>query len=640
MVDPRSSTSTGVSPFLAVATVAAMVVIAWSAARLSSTGDLDADGLGQLGAPDPEVSVLEEHLDWSLALINGGPISPDEFEQRFSPWFRSQITYRAFEAQTNTITSTAPYQLYGFQADDEAGQAEALLASDDGQTYQLSLVLDPDTDQLAGLLISEIEGVDTGAFSGWQFAVHAGAAVALLGAARLLERLGLGRSLHRAVPTMLAVAAVLWAVQLLEVSGSPIVFTLALLAGPLAAAILAASLTLAITTTSDSSKGPTTAWFRHQPVAVALAAIVVAGAGAVAAVTTLDTAAVGRPDNLLAIAPDRQRAEAAVALGGWLTLAAAVVVGAIVIVSQVNTGRAGRSLAPVAVGVIAGAGLWAVPAALVTTSTDGYDLSQSPLLSIGAIVAAVGLAGSAYWHRYDEGERADELAAENRQLHGELALQLAEVEASRARIVEAAEEARRSVERDLHDGAQQRLVALLLAIKVGRQRFGSLDPELDRFLASTADDLGTAVGELRELARGLRPAVLEHGVAAAAEALAEVSPVPTTVTADRDLRCSSTIEQTAYYVISESLTNAAKHADADHVEVVISPTTADPAGNGDGIECVIRDDGRGGATIDHGGGLQNIADRVRAAGGTWSLSSPTGGPTVVTATLPCRAEVA
>jgi signal transduction histidine kinase len=208
------------------------------------------------------------------------------------------------------------------------------------------------------------------------------------------------------------------------------------------------------------------------------------------------------------------------------------------------------------------------------------------------------------------------------------AARTAELRASRARIVAAADAARRKIERDLHDGAQQRLVALALDVQVARARLDADPQSTGPFLERLAADLGEASAELRELARGIHPAVLtERGLAPAVEALAGRAPVPVEVVGGPVERLSPTVEVTAYFTVSEALTNVAKYARASHVTVRL--------GREDGALVVeVRDDGVGGARAGVGSGLSGLADRVGACDGTLSIDSPPGQGTVVRAVLP------
>jgi signal transduction histidine kinase len=213
-----------------------------------------------------------------------------------------------------------------------------------------------------------------------------------------------------------------------------------------------------------------------------------------------------------------------------------------------------------------------------------------------------------------------------------LALQSAEaydqLSASRTRIVEAGIGERRRLERNLHDGAQQRLVALSLRLKLAQRALPD-DPEgAATLLAGADDELNLALEELRELARGLHPAILtDRGLRAAFESLAGRAPFPVEVTGVPAQRLDEALEAALYYVVAECLTNAAKHADASVVRVEMSTTA--------GVAAVeVRDDGRGGADLSEGSGLRGLADRVEALGGRLEVRSPAGGGTVVRAELP------
>jgi signal transduction histidine kinase len=224
------------------------------------------------------------------------------------------------------------------------------------------------------------------------------------------------------------------------------------------------------------------------------------------------------------------------------------------------------------------------------------------------------------------------LAVENDRLTAEVEAQLAEVRASRARIVAAGDAERRRVERDLHDGAQQRLVSLTLALRLARTRLGDdADPAVRLSLEQASDEAKAALAELRELARGIHPQILtEAGLHAAIESLAGRSPATVTVDIDPAARFDSPVEAIAYFVVSESLANIAKHADASAVEV--------RAGWQEGVLTVeITDDGRGGADLVRGTGLRGLLDRVSAVDGTLEVVSPGGGGTRIVARIPSAA---
>ncbi len=208
------------------------------------------------------------------------------------------------------------------------------------------------------------------------------------------------------------------------------------------------------------------------------------------------------------------------------------------------------------------------------------------------------------------------------------AARTAELRASRARIVAAADAARRKIERDLHDGAQQRLVSLALEVQVARGRL-ERDPEAAApFLDRLGSELSDASAELRELARGIHPAVLtERGLLPAIKALAGRAPVPVEIRGEPIERLSPTLEITAYFTVSEALTNVAKYARATHADVRVAQE--------DGALVIeVRDDGVGGARAGIGSGLSGLADRVGACDGTLSITSPPGEGTLVRALLP------
>jgi signal transduction histidine kinase len=225
---------------------------------------------------------------------------------------------------------------------------------------------------------------------------------------------------------------------------------------------------------------------------------------------------------------------------------------------------------------------------------------------------------------------AARMALENERLRAEIRAQLEEVRASRQRIVEAGDAERRRVERNLHDGAQQRLLTLSLSLRLTLERLGpNADPALKGELDQAAAEASTAVEELRELGRGIHPAVLTgSGLAAALDALAERSTVPVTVEAGSNGRLPEPVEATAYFVVSEALANCQRHANATAVRVATHRS-------GDTLVVTVRDDGVGGADAAAGSGLTGLQDRVAAVGGRLTVTSPPGGGTTVSAEIPC-----
>lgn len=224
------------------------------------------------------------------------------------------------------------------------------------------------------------------------------------------------------------------------------------------------------------------------------------------------------------------------------------------------------------------------------------------------------------------------LALENEQLQAEVRNQLLELRESTGRIVDAGQQARRHLERDLHDGAQQRLLALSLTLGRARARaHTAADAELSAFLEGAAADLQCAIDELRNLARGIYPVLLtQEGLSSALRALADRAPLPVEVSVVGG-RFPETVEATAYFLVSEALTNAARHAVASGASVDVS--VADTV-----LTVQVSDDGLGGldeCLLTDGSGLVGMRDRVIAVGGSLSIASPTGGGTTILARLPC-----
>jgi signal transduction histidine kinase len=223
--------------------------------------------------------------------------------------------------------------------------------------------------------------------------------------------------------------------------------------------------------------------------------------------------------------------------------------------------------------------------------------------------------------------RCDAVAAENARLRRDLRERSNELRSARARGIQAADAERRRLERNLHDGAQQRLVALALELRMLAGRLAP-DSEAERLLDTAREHLQASLDELRELAHGLHPAVLSsHGLAVALESLAARAPFEVELTVELDERPDQAAEVAAYYVIAEALTNGAKYACASKATVTI-------AGAPGALLVVVADDGVGGADPSVGSGLSGLAERVEALGGRLSVTSPSGEGTTVAATIP------
>jgi signal transduction histidine kinase len=234
----------------------------------------------------------------------------------------------------------------------------------------------------------------------------------------------------------------------------------------------------------------------------------------------------------------------------------------------------------------------------------------------------------------DEDELLDAVAAaagialENGRLRAELRARLQELEGSRVRVIEAGRKERQRLERNLHDGAQQRLVALSLELSLLGEG-SAADPELKQRLARAKTEVAASLEELRDVARGIYPAVLSgHGLAVALESLVARAPVHVQLDVDIAERLPEPVEVAAYYVVSEAMTNIGKHARATSARVNLRR-------NGAGVVLDVSDDGVSGADPASGSGLRGLADRVEALGGQLQISSPAAGGTIVHAEIPC-----
>jgi signal transduction histidine kinase len=221
------------------------------------------------------------------------------------------------------------------------------------------------------------------------------------------------------------------------------------------------------------------------------------------------------------------------------------------------------------------------------------------------------------------------LTLENARLQAELRARLAELQASRARLVEATDTERRRIERDLHDGTQQRLVSIAMALGLAESKLAADRAAVQPVLREARDALGVALAELRELTQGIRPAILvERGLAAALDDLSRLAALPVRLEIAVGGRLPEQVESAGYFVASEALANAAKHSHASEVRLVASQE--------DGVLVLeIADDGIGGAATSGGSGLRGLADRVEALGGRLTVSSPPGRGTTLRAEIPC-----
>jgi len=294
----------------------------------------------------------------------------------------------------------------------------------------------------------------------------------------------------------------------------------------------------------------------------------------------------------------------------------------------------GYHLLAVLIGGVGGglvAACWLAPVAAIGYLAAGHTAAVS---GAAAVLAAAVLLLAAPWLARLVA-RADEAAG--RALLGPsrneaLALRVESLARSRADILSATDAERRRIERDLHDGAQQRLVSLAMNLGMARARFTDAPQAAQQAIADAHDEALMALSELRDFIRGLHPAVLnDRGLAAALSGLAARAPLPVRLHIDTPRPASASIEAVAYFIVSEALTNVVKHAQATQAEVTV-------VRDGDLLRIEVTDDGCGGAVPadSDGTGLKGLAQRAAAVDGTLAIDSPPGGPTVISVELPCE----
>lgn len=270
---------------------------------------------------------------------------------------------------------------------------------------------------------------------------------------------------------------------------------------------------------------------------------------------------------------------------------------------------------------------WAVPGNADLIGVFDVDTLPEALLwlPVGAIVLRIGIPALGALGRLYVAY-AQVLLGSNED--PALTAQVSDLRDARSRIIEAADAERRRIERDLHDGAQQRLVALSLNLRIAEKRAAEGDPDAAELVRKAGEEAGLALKELRDLARGIHPAILSNrGLPAALEDLATRAALPVEVVAAPAQRLPDQVEAAAYFLVSECLANIGKHAQATHATVAVTVV-------GEEIEVVVADDGVGGATLDTGSGLQGLEDRVGALDGCLDIESPPGAGTTVMATIP------
>jgi signal transduction histidine kinase len=275
---------------------------------------------------------------------------------------------------------------------------------------------------------------------------------------------------------------------------------------------------------------------------------------------------------------------------------------------------------------------WAVPDAhwldLIDINSLGVALALMP---VGALILLLGIPGLDALSRL-YGWLAAQLLGSN--ADPALTAQVTELQGARSRIIAAADDERRRIERDLHDGAQQRLVALALNLRMAEQRAVDGDPTAVDLVRQAGEEANLALKELRDLARGIHPAILTNrGLPAALQDLASRATLPVEVTAAPGERLPGAVEAAAYFVVSECLANVGKHANADSATVAVSASDGQ-------LTVKVSDDGVGGAELGGGSGIQGLQDRVGALGGFLSVDSQRGVGTRVTAVIPLSAAEA
>jgi signal transduction histidine kinase len=275
---------------------------------------------------------------------------------------------------------------------------------------------------------------------------------------------------------------------------------------------------------------------------------------------------------------------------------------------------------------------WAIPDGVEMGIAQVDTLAEAlAFVPLGALLVWVGIPALGWLGRF-YGAYAELLLGSNED--PAVTAEMSDLRDARSRIIEAADAERRRIERDLHDGAQQRLVALSLNLRMAEKRAAEGDPAAAELVRSAGEEAGLALKELRDLARGIHPAILTNrGLSAALNDLATRAPVPVELVAVPPERLPDAVESTVYFLVSECLANVGKHALATEATVSVAVV-------GDEVEVVVKDDGVGGADLAGGSGLQGLEDRVGALDGCVDIDSPPGGGTTVMATIPLTASAA
>ncbi len=573
-------------------TLALAVVAALAAAAVAVTisrGSRDSLPVVELlrvePVPGEVTSALDEHLQFLAEIFAGTRrYTEADLASRFVPGFSEVFTAEELNAQLEPLFRDGGAIKFVRYREREPRAARVLgVAEDDGSTGDLVVVVE-DTGRIGSY--ATVSSGEPRRLQPWESALILVAGWGLVGSAAAAWAYRASRAawtlLAASVPTLAAV---------LVLSDSSALYT----AGRVVPALVLVAAVVLLLPPGRPAPGR---WL--------LATAVAAAAAGVLAPFTRDAALIGHPDVLGAFvdgeAPHRVLLAASAGLG-------AVAMAIVAARNMRALNGAGAKVRPTLWAATAIAAAWA--AAALTAAVD---------FGVGDGTVAGGPATAVIWAAL-----AVAAAVVVVRLIIALVAQLEEVGASRARILDASDADRRRVERDLHDGAQQRLVALGLHLQRARRLAGSDD--LAELLEDATREVRGAIEDIRAVTRGgLPPLLADRGLAPAVDALAERAPVPVTVDiAPGPLPANA--ERTAYFVIAEGLTNMAKHAGATNAEVSITRSN--------GLASVtIRDDGKGGAKIAPGSGLEGLNDRVAAVGGTFRISSGPAG-TTLEATIPC-----
>jgi signal transduction histidine kinase len=685
------------APILTLLVIVAISVVALLAFERDGDGRFESDEVDMLAGPlDPDRSVLDAQLVWALAWANGADLDRVDVESRFTSSFLSEVPFEDLLVQEEAVGRDGPYMMRGVLEDRPSTKTIAVVGRT-GTAYFVSVVVSlREAGRMDGLVLGPLDfgpepmsepllvlqvatGVALGGVAVVTWRRRRGGLAGRLGAAGVLAVAQTGQ-----------ISAAPWVFTLGLVAGPFALSTAAnALLAPLPrrgqARLLGGAAHVAAALASAHLLFLDTAWFglpatptiANRPAVAATlidlraAAVILVGLG----VAALLVHSAIRSRSRLIDAPREVAGSAAALLAAlvgasWLlgrrrfdpTMSALLDVSLIIaaggvllsnLLDRLDLGVArlvsdlGEEQEQVALAYSIGRALGDPTVELLYWSTElnGYvsaagdrrDPDCAGPSRVATRLVARGEPLAVVLHdaalplpddRVAAVCSAARMALDNERLQAQVRGQLAEAQASRSRLVEAGDDARRRIERDLHDGAQQRLLSVLLQLRVAAARHvrdgSDVADELDRASA----ELGVAIEELRAIARGLHPPALDHGLATALEACAETAPIPVEVCVDPGISSLGPIrDAVVYFFVSEAVTNAVRHAEASHM--VVSVQVCDGQ-----IVAKVSDDGRGGAELGHGAGLQSLADRAAALGGALAVNSADGEGTTLTLVVP------